>query len=169
MATSTRKQVRLSLLALLVSYLRDGTTDVSNFGSYASEQGVYCFTIASELYPITVLEAGQPPLFSGVTILFAGDRVVPDTYERFWETQIKVQVNVPRTWVGDSVAQQIAQAIDEALLPERVEIYDWLASPATRSGNYLEWTSNPRNDWAFENAANGFDQMALEFSARYKV
>jgi hypothetical protein len=171
MATSRRRQVRLSLLALLVSYLRDGTTDTSGFAAYPSEQDIYSFSIGDELYQVTVAEAGQPPLPVGVTILFAGDRAVKTERVRAqpWETQIRIEVALPRNWTGDSLVQEVAQKIDEALWGSRghVAITDWLAAVPAGDGTFLEWETEPRGDWTFENAENGFDRMALEFTAAY--
>lgn len=180
MATSRRRLVRETLLASIVSYMREGTTVPTNFtlrsssllsNPYPFTQGVWTFSLNSELWQITIAESGQPPLSPGVTIEFAGDRAAPSkAMPQVWELHVRFRIRVPWDLNGESTAQEIAQLIDEALYRSngRIEVKDFQAEPQAGTGNFLEWQTSERGEWVQEGSGNLTD-LQLAMSMKYST
>lgn len=175
--SSLRTQARRSLLALLTAYLRDGITAPTSFTAvsgvsftYAFTQNVWAFSLGTELYQITMGEAADTPLATGVTVLFANDRALDSrAMPQPWEVLVKIIIRVPRPLIGDSQAQQIAQKIDEALHRStgHTEIKDYDAANSPTTNTYLTWQAYPRGLWNTDSSEAAFDVMTLEFTASY--
>jgi hypothetical protein len=167
--STTRTVVHKSLLAVILAYLRDGVTDTSNFGSYPSEQHIYTFSIGEDVWPITYIEAGQPPLSPGVTIEFISDtaedsRAMPQR----WIARLRFRIRVPWDFGGGSAAQDIAQKIDEAIhtVNGHIAIKDYGATPVTDTGTFLDMQDDTRGDW--EQYGNALlTDLQLTMQARY--
>lgn len=177
--SSRRTKVRKSLLALLVSYLRDGTVDTSKFttvagvgGSYPFMDEIWTFTIGSELYQITQYEHFHYSLPLGVTVQFAGD-VASSSHAmpRFFTLGVQVTIRMPIKFSGESDAQKIALKIDQALyrVSGKVEIKDYDVNPTVGTGMYLEWQTTQRNEWKFEDTKGMFEEMAFVTEMKYQI
>lgn len=180
MTTSCRRLVRESLLAMIVSYLREGIVTPSNFtlhdasmlsNPYPFTQGVWTFSLNSELWQIAIGESGQPPLSPGVTIEFAGDRAAPaKAMPQIWSLDVRFRIRVPWDFHGESTAQEIAQKIDEALYRAngRIEVKDFEADPQSGTGNFLEWQTVERGEWTQEGRGQLTD-LQLHMQMKYST
>lgn len=175
--TSRRTKIRWSLLALLVAYLREATTDTTKFtlvdgvaGSYPFTQQVWTFTLGSYVYQITANELADPFLPAGATIQFSVER--PDfskAMPQVYEVDVRILLRFAKTFSGESVCQQIAAKIDQALYRSggRCSIKDYEVDPTTDTGGYFTWQVVPRGSWEFTVPSTGIEQMELRFTAQY--
>lgn len=166
---STRTMVRKSLLAAILSYLRDGSTDTSNFGTYPKEQHIYSFSIGSDLWQLAYTEAGELPIVPGLTIEFETDSAVDvRAMPQKWITTMRFRIIIPRDFRGSSTAQDIAQKVDGAFhdCSGRIAIKDYDATPVTSSGYFLEMQEDSRGEWEDLGRSKATD-LQLVMRARY--
>jgi hypothetical protein len=150
MATSRRHQVRLSYLALLLSFLRDGVVDTSNFQNYPRVGNDWSFPFNSKLYQIRANESGHPAVPMGITIQFVEDVADPIRHSvQTWKINGLVFVRSPMALVGDHDANLIAEQIDEAMTQAYggCQIWDYDQNPAVQMLGRLEWHTYSRGMW----------------------
>lgn len=175
--SSRRTKIRYSLLALLVSYLRETVVATTKFtlvdgvaGAYPTTQHVWTFALGSELYQITVGELADMPLPYGITVQFSTER--PDESQampQFYTVDVRILLRVPPSVTDESVAWQLALKIDQALFRAagRCEIKDYEQNPSITTGTYLTWTPVPRGIWEATDSGSALEQMELRFTAQY--
>lgn len=178
MPTPRRRLVRESLLALLMSYLREGVTTTGNFSllptvsnRYPFTQGAWTFTLGGELWQVTMIEEGQPVTLPGVTIEFVRDDARPSkAMPQEYDLTVRFHVRVPRNVNGENTAQEIAEKIDECLhrAAGRCEIKDYGIEPPTDTRYILSWQRTERGDWADEGDARTTD-LILTKQMRYST
>lgn len=156
-----RTKVRKSLLALIVSYLREATTDTAKFtyvtgigGTYPHFDEVFTFPLGTDTVQITQYETFRMDIPMGVTLQFSDD--TPDgskSMPQRYTVSVQVTIRMPFNMTSESFCQQIAKKIDEALYRTngKCAIKDYDVYPATDVGASLEWQSVPRGDWKFDN------------------
>jgi hypothetical protein len=183
MAASRRRQVRLSLLALLVSWLRNGNTNTSGFATYPHTANCWSFIHNGDIYLATESEEGETYIDQGLTIQFTDEAA---EYEKVqaqrWDATIRLILRAQHAYVGESETVSIAEKIDEALFRSngKVLIVDYDASPTPiSSSDYLSWQLFRRGAWKEEKTLmlprtkerprfiTEFDQFVMEFVAQY--
>lgn len=185
MSSSSRRQVRTSLLALVLAYLRDkSVSPLTLFPTYPRSGEQRSFSFNGSLYSIACLERDQPLLPLGVSIVFVEDQAESSRIEsQRWDATIRIFIRSQLAVIGDSDARGIADLIDQALslCNGKIEIADYDAATPSGTGNFLSWQKFPRGDWKFEpaegqsartsqwrtNLFSGIDQVSLEFMATY--
>jgi hypothetical protein len=155
-----RTKVRKSLLALVVSYLREQIIDTTKFtyvdgigGSYPHFDEVFTFPLGPDTFQIIQKEFSQPYLPFGVTLQFSDD--IPDTSKSMpqqYSVKVQFMIRMPFNIRGESFCQQIAREIDQALYRAngKCSIKDYDVNPATDTGVSIEWQTVPRGDWKFD-------------------
>ncbi len=178
MPTPRRRLVRESLLALLVSYLREGVTTTGNFtllplvsNRYPFTQGVWTFAHGGNLWQLTMIEQGQPVTLPGVTLEFARDDARPaKAMPQEWELSLRIHVRIPRNLNSENTAQEIAEKIDECLhrAAGRCDIKDYETEPPTDTRYILSWQRTERGDWQDEGDAR-MAALVLTKQMRYST
>lgn len=175
--SSRRTKIRYSLLALIVSYLREATVDTAKFtlvenvsGAYPFVEYVWTFALGAQLYQAVVVELSDTPLPLGVMVQFSIER--PDDSQampQFYTCDVRVLIRVPPMAVGESVSQQLALKIDQALFRAagRCEIKDYSQNPAVSTGTYLTWTPVPRGSWEMLETDTELEEFQLTFQVQY--
>src|SRR5690242_15672317 len=176
----------MSVLALLLGYLREGSLDGSNFSTYPRSGDFFTFTFNGTLYEIAVNESGQEFVPLGVTIqVVTEDAETLKIKSQRWDTTFRIAVNSHYPITGDSDARGIADLIDAALSACNCKfpISDYDASPPTPTGLEVTWQKFSRGFWrselspkkasatrkfTFDNTAfSGFAQLVLDLDAQY--
>jgi hypothetical protein len=181
MVTVTRRsKIRYSLLALIVSYLRDGTTNTSLFsmlptvsGAYPFTQNVWTWSLNGQLYQAMTQEITERELPVGVTVAFGADTPEQSHSMPQWiDVNIQIHVRMPTSLVGESYAQQVALKIDQALFRcnGRCEIKDYTTSPPTSTDpvSFLTWVNVARGSWEAVDAKTDLEELRLVFTAKYQ-
>lgn len=176
---SRRTKIRRSLLALLVSYLRESTIVTDKFttvpgvaGAYPNVGSLWTFALGSELYQIAEMEASAPPLDLGVTLQIGVERAdFSQSMPQLYTVSCGVVIRAPLSFGPgqESVSQQLAQKIDQALFRSngRAEIKNYDVSPSVTTNSYVTWQAVPRGAWEAQEVDGAIEELRLAFDAQY--
>lgn len=179
MSNTKRTKVRKSFTGLLLAYLRNGSVDMTNFtsvvnvsGAFPFGQGVWSFTLGSEVYLLTYGELSDDPIWQGVSVQFGLERPHEShAMPQLVNLDVNVVVRAPITYVPtqESVGLQIAKQIDLALYQNgaRLEIKDYDVYPATTTNTFMSWQKTLRGTWAFEKSGSSFEQLRMKMMLQY--
>ena len=172
-----RQLARQSLLALIVAYLREGSSPgILNFGQYPNTQNVWSFPSGEDVWLVGLKESGRPILPLGITLQFG--KHVADKDERsmaqVWHTSVLITIRVPRdidALGGDTTAWAIADMIDAAMYQaegNHVEITDFSVGYPIGTGLFLDWSDESRGTWEEGPDSGRVVRLYLEQNLSYK-
>lgn len=181
MATTRRTKVRISMMALIVSFLRDGTINSSLFSAvpaatskYPFTQDVWGFTIDGEFLQIILQEASEDPLERGVTLQFGIEQPADSkSMPQRMNLKFGIVVRVPLTLdpSKDSLSQQIALKIDQALYETagRLTITDYYVDPAVAVTNnpIMSWVKKRRQEWEYKKTKSPMEELRMMMDMEY--
>lgn len=179
MPSTRRTKVRKSMLALVVSFLRDQITSTTKFtavagvsGTYPFTQNLWGFSIGTEFFQVALQEASQPALPLGVTLQFGVEQ--PDesrSMPQNMNLKFMLTVRVPLSLIPtqESLGQQIALLIDQALFrcAGKLDITDFDVHPTVKAVGQISWATVRRQAWEFQKTTSPVEELRMKMDLKY--